>query len=164
MEKKPKWKILKSFWKIVIALSVILTIIASFLQISGVVDFWSLLIFPIYAFLVTEIPVYSVILLITALVIISFIATRLRTRHKRCIIDAIYARRISLACQEPRSTQYLRSMYTGLGRQSDASEVVRYKFDDYLKLLEKGGFLEYVNGKWRVTIKALEYIDKYHGR
>jgi predicted transcriptional regulator len=38
-----------------------------------------------------------------------------------------------------------------------------YDFNDYMKRLEKQGYLKYRNGKWEATDKALDYIEKYHG-
>jgi hypothetical protein len=32
-----------------------------------------------------------------------------------------------------------------------------------MKRLEKQGFLKYVDSRWQITEKALDYIKKYHG-
>jgi uncharacterized protein with von Willebrand factor type A (vWA) domain len=36
-------------------------------------------------------------------------------------------------------------------------------FDEYMKSLQKEGYLKYGDGKWKVSDKALDYIEKYHG-
>ena len=162
--KKSVWKTTKSVWKVIVGLSVILSIISFVLQISGIVNFWSLLVLPLYDSLVTNIPIYYVILFAIVLMIILFSAIKLRNRHKKCILDLVDGRRIAILCQTPRTTDFLRQRYDFWESQSTVKVIGGYNFDDFMKRLEKEGFLKYLNGKWQVTTKALEYIKKYHGR
>jgi len=155
MSKKSVWQ--KSIWRAIIGLSAILTIIASILQISGTINVWNL-----FVFFSTSIPLYYAILFVIALIIISYSAIKFRKRHKN-ILDFHDARKIALLCQEPRTTDFLRQQYDYWQSQSTWVFIGGYGFDDYMKRLEKEGYLNYVNGKWQVTTKALEYISKYHG-
>jgi len=162
MNKKSKRKSIKSIWGVIVVLSVILGIISSVLQISGTVDFWSLLVLPLYAFFITEIRIYYAILFVIACIIIySVIKHR---KRKSCILDFNDARKIALLCQTPKTTDFLRQHYDHWESQTSWVFIGGYGFDDFMKRLEKESFLEYVNGKWHVTTKALEYISKYHGR
>lgn len=163
MNKKSKWQTIKSVWKIIVGLSVILGIITSILQISGIVDFQGLLVLPLYAFLITKIPIYYAVLFVTTCVLLYYSARRLRNRYGRCILDFSDARKMASLCQTPRTTEFLRQQYDYWQRQSTVFVAGGYGFDDYMKRLEKEGFLEYSNGKWQVTTEALEYISKYHG-
>lgn len=163
MNKKSKWETIKTVWGVIVIFSVILGIIASILQISGVVNFWGLLVLPLYAFLTTEIPLYYAILFVIASIVISYTAIKLRKRYKRYILDLEDGRRIALLCQTRRTTEFLRQRYDYWESQSGVVVLGGYRFNDYMKRLEKEGFLEYINGKWQVTNKALEYIKKYHG-
>jgi hypothetical protein len=79
------------------------------------------------------------------------------------ILDLVDARKIALLCQAPRATEYLRQQYDYWQSQSDFVVLGGYSFDDYMKLLEKEGFLMYQAGKWKVSQEALDYIAKYHG-
>ena len=164
MSKKSVWQTAKSVWKVIVVLSVILGIIASLLQISGVVNFWSLLVLPLYSFLVTNIPIYYAVLSVIVFMILLFSAIKLRDRDKKCFLDFVYGRRIAILCQTPRTTDFLRQQYNHWESQSTWTVIGGYNFDDFIKGLEKEGFLVYENGKWHVTTKALEYIQKYHGR
>jgi hypothetical protein len=163
MNNKSKWQTIKSTWKIIVGLSVILGIITSLLQISGTVDFWGLLVLPLNAFLITEIPIYYAVLFVTTCVMLYYFVRRLRNKYKSCILDLNYGRKIALLCQIPRTTDFLRQQYNYWESQSSVTVIGGYGFDDYMKRLEKESFLVYANGKWQVTIKALEYISKYHG-
>ena len=161
MTKKSKRQAIKTVWGVVVTFSVILGLIASILQVSGTVDFWSLLVLPIQ-FFTMEIPIFYAILLVITLVIVMFSAIRLRKGRKRCILDYSYGRKIALISKKPQHTAYLRSVFNIWQRKS--SWLSGHGFDYYIKRLEKEGFLKYVNGEWQVTQKALEYIDKYYGR
>ena len=160
MNKKSKWQFV---WKIIGILSGILTIIASVLQIFGLVDFYGLLLLPLYTFLITEIPIYYTVLFVATCVLLYYFVRRLRNRYGSRILDFSDARKIALLCQTPRNTEFLREQYDYWQRQSTVFIAGGYGFDDYMKRLEKESFLEYSNGKWQVTTKALEYIRKYHG-
>lgn len=162
MNKKSKWQIKKSVWKIIVGLSIILGIISSVLQISGTVDFWSLLVLPLYAFRIIEIPIYYAVLFVTACVVLYYSVTKLRNRYERCILDYLDGRKIALLCRTPRTTDFLRQQYDYWVSQSSwgPSPTLEY----YMKRLEKQGFLVYINRKWQITSQASEYILKYHGR
>lgn len=163
MNKKSKGYTIKTVWGVIVILSVILGLIASILQLSGKVDFWSLLVLPIH-FFTTEIPIFYAILLVVAFIIVLYFATKLRGRHKECILDFANGRKIAILCQTPRTTDFLRQQYDIWKRRSRVAVIGGLRFEYYMKRLEKEGFLEYINGKWHVTQKALGYIAKYHGR
>jgi hypothetical protein len=61
------------------------------------------------------------------------------------------------------TTEYLRQKYEEWESRSKVAILGGYGFDDYMKRLEKQGYLKYRNEKWEVTDKALDYIGKYHG-
>ena len=152
----------KSVWKVIVVLSTISGLIASILQISGAVDFWGLLALPLYNFLIFSVPVYYVVLLIMAFIVLYYSMVRFRA-HRSNILDFEDARRIAKLCQTPRTTEYLRQQYEYWESQSPVVAIPGYGFDDYMKRLEKEGYLIYQDGKWVVTQKALDYIKKYHG-
>jgi len=158
MPKKPKWY--TNVWKVIGVLSVIFGLIASALQIFGAIDFWGLLILPLYTFLTSSVSIYYVVLLIVVLVTLSYSVIRLRG-HRRNVLDWDYGRWLAELCDTPRTTDYLRGKYEEWEGRS--SYVGGMGFDDYMKRLEKQGYLKYRNGKWEVTNKALGYIEKYHG-
>jgi len=162
MNKKTKWQTIKSVWKIVGVLSVILGIVASVLQISGAVNFWILLVPPLYALLITQIPIYYAILF-PAVCIAVYSAIKFTERRMSCILDLEDGRKIALLCQTPRTTEFLKQQYNYWQSQRSFVFIGGYGFDGYMKRLEKEGYLNYVNEKWQVTTKALEYISKYHG-
>ena len=164
MSKKTKRQAIKTVWGVIVVLSVILGLIASILQLSGTVDFWTLLFLPIYTLLITETPIYHAILFVAVVIIVLYFAVKLRRRGKSCILDLEDGRKIAILCQTPRTTDFLRQQYDFWQRQSGVVVLGGYNFDDYMKRLEREGFLEYINGQWRVTQKALAYIVKYHGR
>jgi len=164
MSNKSKWQTIKSLWKVIVGLSVILSIITAFLQLSGAVNLWSLLVLPLYDFLVADIPIYYAIFSIVVFVIILFSAIKLRNRNKKCFLDFVDGRKLAILCQTPRTTDFLRQQYDYWESQSTWTVIGGYNFDDFIKGLEKEGFLVYENGNWHVTTKALEYIKKYHGR
>lgn len=153
---------MKSIWKGIVAFSVVLGIVAPLLQILGAVNFWDILILPLHDFLLTTIPIYySIVFVVVCIVIYS--AIEFARRRRRCILDFEDARRIALLCQTPRTTAFLKQRYDYWESQSSLVFLGGYGFDDYMKRSEKEGFLEYIEGRWRVTTKALEYISKYHG-
>jgi hypothetical protein len=159
MPKKSKWY--ESAWKVIGVLAVIFGLIASALQIFGAIDFWGLLILPLYTFFTSSVSIYYVVLLIVVLVILSYFAIRLRG-HRRNVLDWDYGRWLAELCETPRTTDYLRGKYEEWERGSHFIGL-GMGFDDYMKRLEKQGYLKYRNGKWEVTNKALDYIEKYHG-
>jgi len=156
MPKGSKWH--ASAWKIIVALSVIFTLIASILQVFGAVDFWG----PLYAFLTSSVPIYVVVLALVIAIVSYYSTIRLRG-YRICILDLEYGRRIALLCKTPQTTEYLRQKYEEWESQSRVAVIGGYRFDDYMKQLEKQGFLEYRSGKWEVTKEALDYVEKYHG-
>jgi len=154
MAKRSRWY--ESIWKLIGVLAVIFGLIASALQIFGAVDFWGALIIPLYDFLTSSVPVYILVVsLILVVIILRFKGSR------KNILDLEDARRIALLCQTPRTTEYLRQQYEYWNR--GVAIMGGYRFHDYMKKLERKGYLKYVDGKWEVTQKALEYIKKYHG-
>ena len=160
MPKKTKWY--ESLWKVFVVLSVISSLIASMLQIFRVVDFWGLLVAPLYIFLTSCVPVYYILFFIILIVILRYSVVRFRA-YKTSILKLEYARRIARLCQTPQTTEYLRQQYNLWERQSNVIVIDGLSFDDYLKQLEEQGYLRYQDGKWIVTRKALDYIAKYHG-
>jgi len=133
-------------------------LVASVLQIVGTVDFWSLLILPLNSILSSSISVYYVVLFIVVLIILSYSFIKLRGRREN-ILDHLYGRRIAILCQTPRTTQYLRQRFEEWNR----GVIGGYGFENYIKDLEKQGYLIYRNEKWETTDKALDYLEKYSG-
>ncbi|MHC3130247.1 MAG: hypothetical protein IBV52_09255 [Candidatus Bathyarchaeota archaeon] len=155
MPNKSRWE--SDFWKLIVTLSVILTIIVSILQIGGMVNFWNLLILPLYNFFTISIPLYSVPLSVIG----TFIVLIILTQSGSDILDNYYVRNLAIDCKKPRTTDHLKKRYEELHRQKGTYG--GYTFEDCLKLLEKRDLLTYQNGDWEVTDKALSYIKKYHG-
>jgi len=158
MPKKAKWY--TSVWKVIVVLSVIFSLVTSMLQVFGAIDFLGLVIFPFYTFFTSSVSIYYVVLLIVVLVVLSYSVTRFRG-HGHNVLDWDYGRWLAELCNTPRTTDYLRNKYEEW--ESQSSFVGGMGFDDYMKRLEKQGYLKYRNGEWEVTDKALDYIDKYHG-
>jgi len=154
MSKQSVWQ--KS-WKIIAGLSIILGLITSILQISGAIDLRNL-----FVFLSASVPLYYVILLLVLLMVVIYIAERIRKRWTS-ILDLSYGRKIASLCYKPRTTEFLKQQYDYWESQRSGIVIGGYSFDDYLKKMEKEGYLTYSYGKWEVTAKALEYILKYHG-
>jgi len=167
MPKKSIWE--SNFWKTVIAISVILTIIASFLtilQLLGTVNVYNLLLLPIINFFTIPIPLYSIPL--AFLVVLAFIlvlayassgSTTISNPFDRAeILDKECARYIALLCRTPRTTEFLKKNY-----QEILERYGGYILEDCLKMLEDRGLIIFQNGKWEVTQKALNYMAKYHG-
>jgi len=160
MPKKPKWY--ESVWKVIGVLAVIFSLIASLLQVFGAIDFLGLVILPLCTFFTSSVSIYYVALLIVVLVILSYSVIRFKG-HRYNVLDWNYGRWLAESCQTPRTTDYLREKYEEWKSRNDVLAIGGYGFDDYMKLLEKQGYLKYRNGKWEVTDKALDYIEKYHG-
>jgi hypothetical protein len=163
MGKDSRWHIFKTMWGFIVTISVILGLIGSILQISGTFDFWNSLFLPIYNFIMSSIPLYSFIIIVVILIIAIFVISKIRGRKKMPILDFSDARNIAILCQTPRTTEFLRKQYDYWESQSSAVFIGGYGFNDYMKFLEKEGYLEYINGKWHVTQSAIDYIKKYHG-
>lgn len=157
-----KSKLQTNVWRIIVGLSVVVGLVASLLQIFGAVDLWDILIIPLYKLLTSSIPVYQAVLIIVIVGILCFVVLKFRIQRSN-ILDFENARRIAMLCQTPRTTDYLRQQYNYWQSQSNVVVIGRYGFDDYIKRLEKQGYLKYRNGKWEVTQEALDYIKKYHG-
>lgn len=158
MPKKSKWY--ESVWKVIGALAVIFGLIASVLQVFGAIDFWKILIVPFYNLITSSVSVYYVVLLIVVLVLMSYFLIRFKGSGRN-VLDLDYGRWLAELCVTPRTTDYLRNKYEDW--ESQSTFVGLSGFDDYMKRLEKQGYLKYRDGKWIVTEKALDYIDKYHG-
>jgi len=137
MSKKSPWY--KSVWAFIVGLSVILGLVASFLQISGMVNFGSS-----FIFLSTSLPLYFTIFLLFAVILIVYLATKWRKRRTN-ILDFEDARKIALLCQTPRTTEFLRQQYAHWQSQSTWVFLGGYGFDDYMKRLEKQGYLTYLD-------------------
>jgi hypothetical protein len=159
LPKRSIWE--SNIWKGIVALSIILTIIASALQISGAVDFWNLLIIPLYWLFTSSIPIYLIVLFIGAVILILFLLSLIFPSNGSNILDDEYGRDLAMSCQELRTTEYLRRKLEAWKKEDSISG--GYSIDDYLKRLENRGYLKYIDGEWRVTDKALDYIEKYHG-
>ena len=167
MSKKSIWD--SNFWKTVIAISVILTIIASFLtvlQFLGKGDFYNILLQPIINFLTFPVPLYSIplafLVVLAIILIVAYASTGNVTvsnpfDHAE-VLDDKSARYTALLCRTPQTTEFLEKDYTRFLERYGG-----YKFEDCLKILEERGLLMFQNGKWEVTQKALDYIAKYHG-
>lgn len=159
MPKKKKWYM--NVWKVIGAVAIILGLIASMLQIFGAVDFWNVTL-PLRDFLASSVSIYYVIAIAAVLIALIYFVMRLRQQASN-ILDFQYARWLADLCQTPRTTDYLRDKYEKWEGESRVAVFPSPGFDDYMKRLEKQGYLKYVNGKWQVTDKALNYIAKYHG-
>ena len=158
----PKSKWYTSVWKVIGVLAVIFGLLASALQVFGAIDFMSLLVLPLYSFFTSSISIYYVVLILAVVLVVLFLLLRFRG-HRSNILDHDYGRWLAELCQTPRTTDYLRGKYEDWESRSRVKVIGGYDFEDYMKRLEKQGYLKYRNGKWEVTDKALDYIDKYHG-
>lgn len=161
MSKESKWQFVTSVWGVIVIVSVILGVISSILQISGTVDLWGILVLALISFLTYSVPIYSVILFIGAVILALFLLLLSFGSYGSNILDDEYGRHLAILCQEARTTEYLRQKLKNWLRRDGLSG--GYSIDDYLKLLENQGYLEYLNGRWEVTDKALDYVEKYHG-
>jgi len=159
-------------WKVILAIAVILSIISYLLQITGKVDIWNSLILPIINFFTFPIPLYSVPLAIIIVIAIILIVEstggsttvslgNLPSPARLDILDDDYVRLLAVLCKTPQTTDFLKLKYREFRYRRVASG--GYSFEDCLKELEQGELLTYQDGKWTVTQKALDYIDKYHG-
>lgn len=160
MPKKSRWQNISLVWKVIVVFFTIVGGISALLQIFGAVDFWNLLILPLYSFFTSSVSIYHVALILGVVLVLSLLLFRFRG-HSGNILDYNYGRWLAELCQTPRTTDYLRNKYEDW--ESQSTFVGGTGFDDYMKRLEKQGYLKYRNGKWQVTDKALDYIDKYHG-
>lgn len=149
-------------WKVIGVFFTVVGGISALLQIFGAVDFWNLLILPLYDFFTSSVSIYHVALILGVVLVLCLLLFRLRERRSN-ILDFEYGRWIAELCQTPRTTDYLRNKYEEWERRSRVVAFGDYNFDDYMKMLEKQGYLKYRNGKWEATDKAFDYIDKYHG-
>ena len=78
-------------------------------------------------------------------------------------LDLTDAKKIIKFCITPRKTSEIRSSYDHWKRNSGVLILGGFSFDDYIRNLEKEGFLISENGMWHSTHEALDYIEKYHG-
>ena len=151
---------LRFLWKGIAGISAILGLVTSILHIIGAIDLNQFFVVPMTAFLLTSIPAFWVIIL-GILLIVANASFRSRFGKRSYILDFSYGRRLALLCQSPKTTEFLRGRYKRW--ESQSTFIGGYRFDDYMKLLEKEGFLNYIDGNWNITTKALSYITKYHG-
>jgi hypothetical protein len=157
MPKKTRWQSLSSVSKGIITIVGLVASIVTILQVVGTVDFWHLMILPLYDFFTTSVSIYYVFLGIAAILILAYLLFRFRSREN--ILDYQYGRWIAELCQTPRTTEYLRRKY----EEWSQGILGGPNFDYYMKRLEKEGHLKYRNEKWETSDEALDYIDKYHG-
>jgi hypothetical protein len=149
-----------SAWKVIVAILLVIGGLAS-LQTLGLLQG---LVNSLISLLFLQIPIY----LTVGLVAILFGARYLvHSRHSRrdssSVLTLDEARGIVRLCVTPQTTDFLRSNYDAWERARTVHVVTTYGFDDMMKDLERGKFLEYAIGKWRATRKALATIAKYHG-
>jgi hypothetical protein len=168
MPKKSIWD--SQVWKIVVAIGIILGILSSALQISGKVDFWNSLILPIINFFTIPIPLYSVPLAFIIVIVILLIIASIGGSNtlspsslfdKSDILDDDYVRYVAVLCRTPQTTDFLKQKYQEFRERYGIRG--GYSFEDCLKQLENRELLIFQDGKWTVTQKALDYIEKYHG-
>jgi signal transduction histidine kinase len=171
MPKKSIWE--SNFWKTVIAISVILTILSSSLAILNylqILDVYNLVLLPIINFFTTPIPLYSVPLtIIILLMVLLILAYRSGSNKSKIsdplagaeILDEFEMRFIALLCRTPQTLDFLKQKYVELENQIFPQRLRRFEY--CLKELEDRGLLIFRNEKWEVTQKALDYIKKYHG-
>jgi hypothetical protein len=157
MSKKSGWQ--KSVWKFIVGLSVILGAIASLLQISGTIDFGSLLALPLYSFLSEEIPIYYAVLSLAVILIVLFLANEIK--HRKGILERVSARAIVSLCETPKTTESLKREYESW--HSGWIAAGEPSFYEFLKRLEKKGLLQFSNGKWQASREALDHVRKYEG-
>jgi hypothetical protein len=116
--------------------------------------------------LASSVPTPAILLAVLVFVLF-YPIFRFRTHrfgtHRSNILDLDYGRWLAELCETPRTTDYLRGKYEEWKSRSRVAVIGGYDFEDYMKQLEKQGYLIYQNEKWHVTDKALDYIDKYHG-
>lgn len=145
-----------SAWRIIAAVCLVLGGLAS-LQSLGLLQ----VLVNSLSLLSVQIPIYAVAILGIILVVAHYILRN--KRETESVLRLEDARRIVRLCATPQATDFLRSNYDGWQRASTALALITFGFNDILKDLEKGKFLEYVSGKWRTTNKAFEIVGKYHG-
>lgn len=168
LPKKSIWE--SNLWKTIIAISVILSIITYLLQISGKVDFWNFLIVPILNFFTIPVPLYSIplaFLVVLAILLVlvytggSHTVTISNPLARADILDYKYVGYVAILCKTPRTADFLKQKYQEFRERYRISG--GYSSDEILKELEDRGLLVFQNGKWEVTQKALDYLEKYHG-
>jgi hypothetical protein len=158
MGNKSKWK--SKIWKSIVSFSVILGVVASSLQISGTMDLGNLLALPLYSFLSTEIKTYHAVLFTIAILIVLYLATKLK--HRKGILEYVSARAIVSLCEIPKTTESLKRDYYHWHRGWIAGG--EPSFYEFVKRLEKKGFLQYDDGKWQASPEALNHVKKYEGK
>jgi len=101
---------------------------------------------------------------VTILILVIFLLIRkIVARKPESILDLQYGRRIAVLCQTPRETAFLKQEYENWERQSRVVTIGGYQFNDYLRILQKQGYLKYSDGIWKSTPKAVKELEKYHG-
>ena len=147
---------LKSIWQIIVAVFVILGGLASLQTLGLLGNLGALITLPFVA-----IPIYIVTILVVVLIAIFVAASKLKKRDSILVLED--ARRLVLLCQTPQATSFLRSNYDAWQRESNVVVLGGLNFDDYMRDLERQGYLEYVDGQWLATRKAIRIIARYHG-
>jgi len=142
-------KALRSYWRIIAVFFVVL---------GGVIVGVVLPSLQIINFLHVQMSWITYVLLFAVVLLIAFHFIH-RHRHKRSFfLEFSDARKLDLLCQTPRTTRFLRALYTNWKKQHSTVLTGADNFTDFLKEQEKEGFLRYVNGKWHITRKGLEVI------
>ena len=163
MGQKPKGFLssLKGFLSIV---ALVLGIIVYVLQIRGYVDFVP----PIMSFLTFAVPIYGIIIGIGVLVGVCLLAIYVDGRSSPSIpidqfspsrMDNIDRRAIAVAALTPITAEELVKRY----QYWCAYSLIQHGlFKDEIDTLEQARCLEFKDGKWMTTPRALEYLKKYH--
>lgn len=169
MPKKSWWE--SPFWKALGALAALVTIIGFLLQIFGAVDVYNLLVVPIINFFTFPVPLYSIPLAFLVVLAIFFLWLYLGDKSspvsvsnplaRADILDDDDVRYVAVLSQTPRTADFLKKKYDDFRYQNEIRG--GYSSDRLLKEMEERGLLEFQLGEWKVTQKALAYIDKYHG-
>ena len=115
LPKKSIWE--SNLWKTIVAISVILAIITSLLQISGKVNFWDSFILPIINFFTIPIPLYSIPLAFLVVLAILFVLaytagsntlTISNPLARAGILDDDCVRYVAILCKTPRTASFLK--------------------------------------------------------
>ncbi|MDH2902216.1 MAG: hypothetical protein PXY39_14720 [archaeon] len=149
-------------WKIIVATSVIVTLLAGFVFLLQFFKFLpasvSISKFPVPTWLLI-----TGLIFIVDIIILTIVLTRTSKKTKmETILDLRYARRIVILCHEPQSTLQLKEAFQYWRSKSTVATIGEYSFDDYMKGLEKEGHITYSNGYWTASRSSLNYIQKYH--
>jgi hypothetical protein len=154
-------RILKSFWKALVAFFLIVGGLASLHALGLLVP----LVSALFSVCMIPIPLWWVGALMIVLVVFQDLLHKSTLWPKgEEVLESDYARRIVKLCQEPQSAQYLRNQYDAWIRESPVVVIGGLTFNDYLERLEGAGLIGFSQAKWQSTKRAIDLIDKYHGK